>query len=57
MARLHSVEHDTVHLRDVDLVNGTPIIDIKPYIPRFDSFAESEGVSWRATRCNCRLAP
>jgi tRNA (adenine37-N6)-methyltransferase len=28
-----------------DLLDGTPILDIKPYIPRFDSF-EKERVGW-----------
>ena len=25
----------------VDLLNGTPPLDIKPYVPRFDSFPEA----------------
>jgi tRNA-Thr(GGU) m(6)t(6)A37 methyltransferase TsaA len=33
----------------VDVLDGTPLVDIKPYIPRFDSFPEaSEG--WVAGR-------
>ncbi|ELI5736973.1 tRNA (N6-threonylcarbamoyladenosine(37)-N6)-methyltransferase TrmO [Vibrio fluvialis] len=30
-------------LGSVDLVNGTPIIDIKPYIPYSDSIADAQG--------------
>ena len=26
----------TIHLSGVDIVNGTPILDIKPYIPEYD---------------------
>jgi len=33
----------------IDVLDGTPLIDIKPYIPRFDSFPEAnEG--WVASR-------
>jgi hypothetical protein len=30
------VEGDTLHLSGVDLVDGTPILDVKPYIPEAD---------------------
>ncbi|CAM2908630.1 tRNA (N6-threonylcarbamoyladenosine(37)-N6)-methyltransferase TrmO [Vibrio rarus] len=32
-----------IKLGNVDLVDGTPIIDIKPYIPYSDSIAEAQG--------------
>lgn len=32
-----------LELGGVDLVNGTPIIDIKPYIPYSDSIADAQG--------------
>ena len=25
-----------MHLEDVDLLDGTPLLDVKPYVPRFD---------------------
>jgi tRNA-Thr(GGU) m(6)t(6)A37 methyltransferase TsaA len=36
LARLVRIEGDTLVLEGVDLVNGTPILDIKPYIPACD---------------------
>ena len=27
---------DTLHLRGIDLVDGTPILDVKPYVPFAD---------------------
>lgn len=30
-----------IHVQGLDLLNGTPILDIKPYVPAFDSFPES----------------
>jgi tRNA-Thr(GGU) m(6)t(6)A37 methyltransferase TsaA len=35
------VEGLRVFLGGHDLVDGTPVLDIKPYIPRFDSFPEA----------------
>ncbi|MBP5246527.1 MAG: tRNA (N6-threonylcarbamoyladenosine(37)-N6)-methyltransferase TrmO [Fibrobacter sp.] len=36
--KLLSVEKLTLHLDEADLLNGTPIFDIKPYIPSADAF-------------------
>jgi tRNA-Thr(GGU) m(6)t(6)A37 methyltransferase TsaA len=43
LARLEGVEGDTLVLSGVDIIDGTPILDIKPYIPLYDSPAGSEG--------------
>lgn len=37
-ARLLTIEDNRLYLSDLDLLNGTPIIDIKPYLPVTDSF-------------------
>lgn len=36
LARLLAVEGDTLQLAEIDLVHGTPILDVKPYIPAYD---------------------
>lgn len=41
-ARIDRIVRDTIYLSGVDLVNGTPILDIKPYIPHYDSFGKSQ---------------
>lgn len=28
---------DTIYLSDIDMIAGTPVLDIKPYIPEYDS--------------------
>jgi tRNA-Thr(GGU) m(6)t(6)A37 methyltransferase TsaA len=38
---LVSIEGRTLHLRGVDLLDGTPVLDIKPYIPYADAFPEA----------------
>ena len=30
------VEGNMLHVRDMDIVDGTPLLDIKPYVPEFD---------------------
>lgn len=41
LARLVRVEGATLHLTGVDLVDGTPILDVKPYIPEWDSVPDA----------------
>lgn len=36
VVRLIRVEGTTLNLEDVDILDGTPLLDIKPYVPRFD---------------------
>ncbi|MGA3125468.1 MAG: tRNA (N6-threonylcarbamoyladenosine(37)-N6)-methyltransferase TrmO [Candidatus Korobacteraceae bacterium] len=40
--RLLSVHADHLEVADVDIVDGTPLLDIKPYVPEFDSYASSK---------------
>ena len=37
LARLEAVEGGVLHLSGIDMVEGTPVLDIKPYIPQYDS--------------------
>lgn len=41
VVELLGVEGNRVHLRGVDMLDGTPLLDIKPYVPRFDCFPGS----------------
>ena len=36
VVRLVRVEGNVLHIEDVDIVDGTPLLDIKPYVPEFD---------------------
>ena len=33
VVRLIHIEGATLHIKDIDMVDGTPVLDIKPYIP------------------------
>ncbi|KAM3864806.1 tRNA (adenine(37)-N6)-methyltransferase [Diretmus argenteus] len=37
LAKLDGVVGDKIHLSDIDMIAGTPVLDIKPYIPEYDS--------------------
>lgn len=39
--RLERVEGLTLHLRGVDLIDGTPVLGVKPYVPYCDAFPDS----------------
>ena len=36
IVRLVRIEDTVLHVEDMDIVDGTPLLDIKPYAPRFD---------------------
>ena len=37
VVRLERVEGNLLRVKDVDIVDGTPLLDIKPYVPQFDA--------------------
>ena len=45
VVRLAKVEGKMLHIRDVDIVDGTPLLDVKPYVPEFD-IREVERIGW-----------
>jgi tRNA (adenine37-N6)-methyltransferase len=45
--RLLRVEGLTLHVQGVDMLDGTPLLDIKPYVPYSDSFPDVDG-GWLA---------
>ena len=45
VVRLAKVEERILHVQDIDIVDGTPLLDIKPYVPEFD-IREAEKIGW-----------
>ncbi|KAJ8708731.1 hypothetical protein PYW08_010113 [Mythimna loreyi] len=45
LVKIESIEGNKIHFLGVDMVNGTPVLDVKPYIPQYDypapAFAEN----------------
>ena len=45
VVKLIKIEGNTLHIEDVDMVDGTPLLDIKPYVPEFD-IKNVERIGW-----------
>lgn len=46
MVRLLKIEDCLLTVKDLDALKGSPIIDIKPYIPRADSIPKAHVPEW-----------
>jgi tRNA-Thr(GGU) m(6)t(6)A37 methyltransferase TsaA len=46
--RLLAVEDSLLRVADLDILDGTPLLDIKPFVPAFDSFPASR-TGWLST--------
>ena len=42
IVRLIDVRENTLTIENVDLLDGTPLLDIKPYVPAFDAFCSAK---------------
>jgi tRNA-Thr(GGU) m(6)t(6)A37 methyltransferase TsaA len=49
VVRLIAIHDATLVIEDVDLLDGTPVLDLKPYAPAFDA-RETESIGWFAGR-------
>ena len=45
VVRLERIEDGILHVCNVDMLDGTPLLDIKPYVPEFDA-QEEVRVGW-----------
>jgi tRNA (Thr-GGU) A37 N-methylase len=43
--RLVEVRGNRLKIEDVDILDGTPLLDIKPFVPEFDCY-DSEKTGW-----------
>ncbi len=53
--RLLGVDGTTLHVAGLDLLDGTPVLDIKPYAPLFDAFPEARA-GWLDATSHAREA-
>jgi len=40
--RLESVNGNKLEISEVDIIDGAPLLDIKPFVPRFDNRANAK---------------
>jgi len=45
VVRLTEIEGNILHVKDLDIVDGTPLLDIKPYVPEFD-IRDAKKIGW-----------
>jgi tRNA (adenine37-N6)-methyltransferase len=45
IVRLMRIEGCTLHIEGVDILDGTPLLDIKPYVPAFDE-RSADRIGW-----------
>jgi len=45
IVKLVQVEGNILHVDNIDILDGTPLLDIKPYVPMFDQY-ESTSMGW-----------
>jgi tRNA-Thr(GGU) m(6)t(6)A37 methyltransferase TsaA len=45
IVQLERVEKNILHIKNVDVLDGTPLLDVKPYIPEFDA-QENVSTGW-----------
>lgn len=60
--RLIEIRETVLEIEDVDIMNGTPLLDIKPYVPAFDhrqperlGWLEKSGADVQQTRADKRF--
>ena len=46
IVRLDHVEGAVLHVRGIDVLDGTPLLDIKPHVPDFDSPGGVDRIGW-----------
>ncbi len=44
LVRLAGIDRGILSIRDLDMLDGTPLLDIKPYSPRFDAASADDKV-------------
>ncbi|MBP9020753.1 MAG: tRNA (N6-threonylcarbamoyladenosine(37)-N6)-methyltransferase TrmO [Syntrophobacterales bacterium] len=49
VVRLLQVDRNILKIEDVDILDGTPLLDIKPYVPAFDE-REAVRTGWLSSR-------
>jgi len=43
--KLIAIDGNILHIEQVDMLDGTPLIDIKPFYPRYDN-RENVNIGW-----------
>lgn len=47
VVKLKKIKGNVLYVEDIDIVDGTPLLDVKPYVPHFDT-PEVKRIGWLA---------
>jgi tRNA-Thr(GGU) m(6)t(6)A37 methyltransferase TsaA len=56
VVRLLAVNEGVLAVEDVDMIDGTPLLDVKPYVPEFDCYPESKAGWFEGSNSKRRVA-
>ncbi len=45
VVRLATIENYILYIKDIDIIDATPLLDIKPYVPKFD-YRRTSKIGW-----------
>jgi tRNA-Thr(GGU) m(6)t(6)A37 methyltransferase TsaA len=45
VVRLTAIRENRLYVEEVDILDGTPLLDIKPYVPEFDHHPDAK-IGW-----------
>lgn len=45
IVKLTTIQNNILYIQDIDVLDGTPLLDIKPYVPEFDC-RETDKIGW-----------
>ena len=51
IVKLKKIKRTILYIEDIDAVDGTPLLDIKPYVPEFD-FQKTTKIGWLRGRAH-----
>jgi tRNA-Thr(GGU) m(6)t(6)A37 methyltransferase TsaA len=54
IVKLIKVENNILHIEDVDILDNTPLLDIKPYVSQFNALDQTEGGWYSKSKYNVR---
>ncbi len=57
LGKILKIEKNKIFLEGLDVINGTPVVDIKPYLPQFENVPDAIVPSWVNTSYEVEKIP
>lgn len=49
VVEIHEIKENIISVKNIDVLNGTPVLDIKPFVPAFDVPKSEVRIGWLAS--------